>query len=166
MPPFPYSRGVHMNRHVFAPAVVLAVTALSAAGIAQTTKPDAKAAAPAEAAPAAPAKFAKLQKGLAVIEVVQVSGRQVGKDIVTVLKIKNMSPGALGLLKAEEFWYDKNLKVVSGDAIQPIRKPIQPGEIVEITFKSPVAPDLYRSRYTFSHANGEIKANQVKAFSK
>lgn len=155
-----------MSHRVFAPAVVLAFAVLSADGIAQSAKPDAKPAAPAATAPAAPAKFTKLQKGLAVIEVVQVSGRQVGKEIVTVLKVKNMSEGALGLLKAEEFWYDKNLKVVSGDAIQPIRKPIQPGEIVEITFKSPVAPDLYRSRYTFSHQNGEIKANQVKAFTK
>ena len=54
--------------------------------------------------------------------------------------------------------------MVTGDQYRHKKAPILPGEIVEITLRSPVKPDLYRSQVTFRHANGEVKPTQVKAF--
>jgi len=82
---------------------------------------------------------------------------------VTVLKIRNKSSAAISLLKVDEYWYDKKMQVVSGDS-QAYRKPFNPGEIIEITMKSPVKPDLYKNQFAFSHANGDVKAKGVKKF--
>jgi hypothetical protein len=157
-----------MKRHAFAAAVVLACGVLLASSAFAQTRPGAQApatkAAPVAAVPAAaPARFTKMFKGTADIQVIQSVPKKVGGDMVTVLKIKNMSPGAIALLKVDEFWYDKNRQVVSGDT-QPYRKPFNPGEIIEITMKSPSKPDLYQNQFKFSHANGEINAKAVKKF--
>jgi hypothetical protein len=159
-----------MKRYAFAPAfaLVLAVLLVASSASAQA-RPGAQApatkAAPVTAAPApaAPARFVKMYKGVADIEVMQGTPKRVGADMVTVLKIRNMSPGAISLLKVDEYWYDKSMKVVSGDS-QPYRKPFNPGEIIEITLKSPIKPDLYKNQFAFSHANGQVKAKAVKKF--
>ena len=115
--------------------------------------------------PPAKAKWSKPYKGTATIEVIKGDSKSVGKEMVTVLKIKNTSPGALFLFRADETWWDKNRKPASGDSPPPVRYPLGPGEIVEITFRSPYQPGLSQSSYQFSHANGEVKAKQVKKFS-
>jgi hypothetical protein len=158
-----------MNRIAFAPAAVVlcSLTILASSAIAQgkATQAPATKAAPAAAipAPAAPAKFVKPIKGTASIQFMQVSSKKVGGDIVTVLKIRNISPGAISLLKVDEYWYDKKRQVATGDS-QPYRKPFLPGEIIEVTMKSPFKPDLYMSQYQFSHANGNVDVKKVKKF--
>lgn len=150
-----------MNRQVFASALTFAfavVTATSA--FAQATK-----AAPQPSAPPAPAKWMKPYKGTATIEVIQGGSKRVGNELVTVLKIKNTSPGALFLLKGDETWWNKQRKPASGDSPRPIRQPVGPGEIVEMTFRAPYSPDLVQSSYQFTHANGDVKAKPVKKFS-
>jgi hypothetical protein len=150
-----------MNRHVFASAAAFLVAVFSSTAVhAQAAK---AAPTPPPERPK-PAAWVKLHKGVATIEVIQGQSRTVGKEMVTVLKIRNTSPGAIGLLKAEEFWYDKKMQMVSGDSPPAIRNPVNPGDIVEITFRAPVKPDLYRSTYQFKHANGEVKPTNVKQF--
>jgi hypothetical protein len=152
-----------MNRCAFVSAAALfCLLAFVVATSAQTAKPATSAAQSGSTAPAAPAKFVTMQKGLATIDVLQGLSKRSGKDIVTVLRVKNTSPNALGLLRCDELWYDKNLKQVSGDS-QTVKR-VMPGEIVEITMKSPSKPDLYRSQYAFSYINGTIKAKAVKSF--
>ena len=160
-----------MKRHAFAPALALvsAVLLIVAPSASAQARPAAQApatkAAPVTAAPApaTAAKFTKMYKGTAEIEVIQAAPKRVGQDMVTVLKIRNMSPGTLSLLKVDEYWYDHTMKVVSGDT-EPYRKPFNPGEVIEITMKSPVKPDLYKNQFAFSHANGQVKAKPVKKF--
>lgn len=158
-----------MKRPAFAPAVALVCGVLLASSAFGQARPGAQApatkAAPATAtpAPAAPARFAKMFKGTADIEVIRSAPKKVGGDMVTLLKIRNMSPGAIALLKVDEYWYDKKMQIVSGDT-QPYRKPFNPGEIIEVTMKSPVKPDLYQNQFMFSHANGDVKAKAVKKF--
>jgi hypothetical protein len=149
-----------MNRPVFAPAVgFLAVALSSSLALAQATK----------AAPTTPAKpvptggWVKPHKGSATIEVVRGVSKKVGKEMVTVLKVRNTTAGAVALLKVDEYWYDKNNQGVSGDS-RAVKKPIVPGEIVEITCKSPWTATMVQSQYMFSHANGEVKATSVKQF--
>jgi hypothetical protein len=159
-----------MKRHALGTALPLVCSVLLVASSASAqARPGAQApatkAAPVTAAPApaAPAKFAKMFKGTADIEVIQAAPKKVGADMVTVLKIRNMSPGAISLLKVDEYWYDHKMQVVSGDS-QPYRKPFNQKEIIEITMKSPVKPDLYKNQFAFSHANGAVKAKAVKKF--
>jgi hypothetical protein len=149
-----------MNRPVFAPAVgFLAVVLSSSLAFAQAT----------QAAPTTPAKpvptggWMKPHKGTATIEVLRGPSKQVGKEMVTVLKVKNTTAGAIALLKVDEYWYDKANKGVSGDT-QAVRKPIGPGEIAEITCKSPWTATMVQSQYIFTHANGDVKATSVKQF--
>src|SRR4051812_37083884 len=130
-----------MKRATCAPAIAaLCVLLASSSAFAQARAgaqaPAAKAApATATPAPAAPAKFVKMVKGTANVEVIQGVPKRVGQDIVTVLKIKNMSDASISLLKVDEYWYDKKLQVVTGDS-QPYRKPFNPGEVIEVTMKS------------------------------
>jgi hypothetical protein len=161
-----------MNRFAFAPALALFCSLILASNALAQAKPApsaaGKAAAPTAApaqAPATPAKFVKPIKGTASIEFMQISSKKVGPDIVTVLKIRNVSNGAISLLKVDEYWYDKRKppQVATGDS-ERYRKPFLPGEIIEMTMKSPFKPDLFQSQYQFSHANGNIDVKRVKKF--
>jgi hypothetical protein len=160
-----------MNRSaLLAFAALLCSLAFAPAGLAQAAKPQAQAskATPATSTPAptpaAKAKFVPIVKGLASVEFIQATPKRVGSDIVTVLKVKNTSSGAIALLRVDELWYNQKREQVTGDS-QKVLKPIQPGEIVEITMKSPSKPDLYVSQYAFSHVNGKVDVKRVKKFS-
>jgi hypothetical protein len=153
-----------MVRSAFVSAAALVCLLVSAPVVlAQAAKATPATSAAAQAAPPAKAKFVPLVKGVAEIEVIQSPSKKVGKEIWTVLKIKNTSSGSIGLLRVDELWYNKDLKHVSGDS-QSIKRAMLPGEVVEVTLKSPEVPNLYRSQYAFSHANGTIKAKSVKKF--
>ncbi len=155
-----------MSRSVFVPvAVALCSSLIVPAAFAQAKPPQASVgkAAPTTSAPAPPAKFYKPVKGTATVDFIQGKSNKVGADIVTVFKIKNTSGGAIALIRVDEYWYDKTPKIVTGDT-QRWRQPFNPGDVIELTLKSPYKPNLYRSQYQFSHANGEIKPTPVKAF--
>jgi hypothetical protein len=158
-----------MNRTaLLASAALVCSLAYAPAAFAQAAKPQAASATPATpttvSAAAAKAKFSPVVKGLASVEIVQGKSNRVGADIVTVIKVKNTSSGAIALLRVDELWYNQKLQQVTGDS-QKVLKPIQPGEIVDVTMKSPVKPDLYRSQYAFSHVNGKVDVKSVKKFS-
>ena len=114
-------------------------------------------------APATPAKYVRPVKGTATIDVLKSPSKRVGKEIVTVLKVKNTSSGAINLLKIDEYWYSAKGEMVSAGQYAHRKAPILPGEIVEITVKSPDKPGAQRNQMLFRHANGEVKATPVKA---
>lgn len=152
-----------MTRSAFAPALALILCAATvSAAFAQATP---AAAPPTSSAPAQRAKWVPPVKGIATIEVIRGDPKPVGKEVWTVLKIKNTSSGAIALLRADEYWYDKNRQLASGDT-QRWSKPFNPGEIIEITMKSPLKPGtpLVQSLIKFAHANGDVKATGVKKF--
>ena len=115
-------------------------------------------------APAAKAAYVPPVKGVATIEVIQAPSKKVGQEMVTVLKIKNTSKGSINLLKLDEYWYDQNMKIVSGSQYAHRKAPVQPGEIIEVTLHAPVKPGMRQNQVMFSHANGDAKATKVKAF--
>ena len=148
-----------MKRPAFTAILVMAMTAIASTAFAQ-----AKPAAPtSQPAPATRAKWVAPVKGIATVQVIPGASKPVGDDIVTVLKVKNVSSGAIALLRVDEYWYDKSLKTVSGDT-QRHRQPLYPGEVVEITMRSPRKPNLYKNTFNFSHANGKIEVKTVKKF--
>jgi hypothetical protein len=154
-----------MTRSPFAAALAVFIAGATAPGLfAQSAKPAAATTpAPAAAAPAARAKWMAPIKGVATIEVIRGNPKQVGNEVLTVLKVKNTSAAPIALLRADEYWYDKDRKMVTGDT-QRHRQPLQPGEIVELTMRSPAKPNLVQSQVNFAHANGTIQAKGVKKF--
>ena len=117
-----------MKRFAFASSVIVLLVFAAVSAFAQakpTPAPAAKTAAPAttasstQQAPAAPAKFIKPLKGTADIQFIPSPSRKVGNEIVTVLKIKNLSNAPVALLKVDEYWYNKGTppQVAHGERI-------------------------------------------------
>ena len=166
-----------MKRVLFASSVLVLLACAAVSVLAQSKPAQAPAAKPTQApatsaapttaqqAPAAPAKFIKPLKGTADIQFIQMPSKKVGGDIVTVLKIKNLSTAPVSLLKVDEYWYNKATPaaVVTGDS-EAYRKPFMPGEVIELTMKSPYKADVGASQYQFSHAGGQVKLKRVTKF--
>lgn len=117
-------------------------------------------------APAQPAKYIAPVKGTATIEVIQSPSKRVGKEMVTVLKIRNTSQGSINLLRLDEYWYDNNRKLVTTSQYAHKKAPIRPGEIVEITLRAPIpaGANPLVNQVMFRHAKGDAKATKVKEF--
>lgn len=111
--------------------------------------------------PAVPAKFVPPVRGLAEVALTKPVTKRVGNEIVTTITVKNTSTThSIVGLKVDEFWYDKAGEPLTGDTFRH-GKPLQPGEIVEVTLRTPVNPKMDRNQYLFVHANGDIKTTVV-----
>jgi hypothetical protein len=153
-----------MTRRTLVPVLVL----LGSVAIGHLLYAQAQPAVQGTSSPPAPAKWVPPLKGEGTIEVIKGTARRVGNDLVTTLKIKNTSKGALALLTADEYWYGPSGKdAISGDT-QRHKALLNPGDIVELTMRSPIRPQMAqqgtRSLLMFRHANGTLKAKQVPKF--
>jgi hypothetical protein len=139
-------------------AVLLATSAL--AGQAKPATP----ATPAQGAPAAPAKFVPPIRGEAQVSMTKPLTKRTATEIITNFKVKNPSTtGSIAGLKISEFWYDKAGNPVSGDEFR-YRKPLMPGEVIDVELRSPVNPKMASSQYKFEQANGNVKPTVVAKF--
>lgn len=140
-------------------AVVCLASFGPAAAHAQATKP----ATPAPTAPQAPRKYVAPVKGIAEIgilkPVVKVDNKT--NEVVTTIKVRNLSMGAIAGLRVDEFWYDKQGGMLPGDS-KRLRQPLYPGEVATIELRTPRNPKMDRNSYQFSHANGQVKTKQLK----
>ena len=120
---------------------------------ATTQKPNDEGAAP------SPAKLVAPVRGDAELGYTKPAVKNDGKFLTTTMKVKNLSKGAIAGLKIDEFWYDKDGNPISGSQSFRYRKPLQPGEVIDVTLKVPViaAMKTGRNQYKFEHANGKIK---------
>ena len=119
----------------------------------------AKPAAP--AAPAAPARYVAPIRGEAEVNMTKPVTRRTKDEIVTTFKVKNISEkGSIAGLKISEFWYDKGGNPVSGDEFR-YRKPLMPGEVIDVELRSPVNTKMASSQYKFEQANGNVKPKVV-----
>jgi hypothetical protein len=151
-----------MNKHLMlacASALFLAVGLVAA----EQAKPAAPA--PAQTPAATPTKFVPPIRGQAELGFLKpVTKREKNGDIVTVIKVKNLSTtGSIAGLKVDEYWYDKAGDPVSGDTFR-YRKPLLPGEVIDVTLRTPHNPKMDRNSYNFTHANGEIKTKLMPKF--
>jgi hypothetical protein len=99
-------------------------------------------------------------RGNAKVEMTKPTTKVSAKEIVTTFLIKNIEAAPIAGLKVEENWYDKAGNPVMGDTFRNL-KPLQPGEVITVTFKTPRVPAMQRNQYLFSHANGIIKQQVV-----
>jgi len=151
-----------MKRFAVTP-VLLGFLAFTPGAFAQAAKATPATAANAPAPEVAKARMAPPVKGTAYVEVIQGPPKKVGPDMVTVSKVKNTSNAPIAGLRIDEYWYNQKMVQVTGDT-QRVRAPIAPGEVIEVTTKSPVKPDLYKSTMMMVHANGKVTAKGVKKF--
>lgn len=115
-------------------------------------------------APAAPARWVVPIKGKAAIELIEGQSKKVGSNVVTPLKIKNTSGGAIALLRVDEYWYDKGRQTVSAGS-NSYRQPFMPNQVIDLDVTCPYNADGYQHQFMFSHANGTISPKVVKKFS-
>jgi hypothetical protein len=149
-----------MGRRISVPVLSFAIVSLS---LCSPVYGQAKPASTAQASPVKPAKWAAPLKGEGTIEVIRGKPRHVGDNMESLLKIKNTSKAPLALVTVEEYWYNAKRETVSGDT-QRHKALLQPGEIVEITTKSPYRADMSVNLFMFRHANGKITAKAVANF--
>jgi hypothetical protein len=106
----------------------------------------------------APVKLVAPVRGQAELGYTKPISKNDGKFITTTIKVKNLATGAIAGLKVDEFWYDKDGNPVSGSQPFRYRKPLQPGEVIEVVLRVPINKQMNRNQYKFEHANGAIKA--------
>ena len=139
------------------PIHILLVVAGAFVFVSGATADQAKPATPAAgAAAAALARPAPPVRGQAELGYTKPISKRSGSEIVTTIKVKNLTLGSIAGLKVDEFWYDKAGDPVTGDTFR-YRKPLQPGEVIEVTLRTPVNPKMDRNQYKFEHLNGTIK---------
>ena len=109
---------------------------------------------------AAAQKLVAPVRGNAKVEITRPNTRVVGKEIVTTFLLKNVEAAPIAGVKVEENWYDKGGNPVMGDTFRH-PKPLQPGEVITVSFKSPRSAAMQRNQYLFTHANGIIKQSVV-----
>ena len=116
-----------------------------------------------------PAKFVTPFKGEAAVEMTPASTKRDGNLVVTTFKVKNTSPGPLVGFKVDEYWYNAKGETISGSQSFRVLKPFMPGDIVDVTLKSPSHADMsapgVRKMTMFAHSNGKVKPKQVPKFS-
>jgi hypothetical protein len=147
-----------MNRQTFTLLVLGVVVMAAAADGAQAPKPATPPAAPAGQAPAAKPRLVPPIRGIAQLGYTKPVIKGQKDTIVTTFRVKNMDMGAIAGLKVEELWYNKAGDLVSGSNYRHPR-PLQPGEVITVTLETRRDPTMDRNQYSFTHANGTIKAS-------
>ena len=114
-----------------------------------------------EGAATTPGKLVAPVRGEAELGYTNPVSKRVGNMIITTIKVKNLSKGAIAGLKVDEFWYDKKGETVTGAPSFRYRKPLQPGEVIEVELRVQTDPRMDRNQYKFEHANGKIKTTKL-----
>jgi hypothetical protein len=110
----------------------------------------------------APRKLVAPVRGEAQVEITAPDTKPVGNDIVTTIRVKNVSALPIAGFRVQENWYKGN-DAISGDTYRHPR-PLQVGEVIEIKLSTPRARIVgARNQYQFSHANGVVKPKTVKS---
>ena len=109
----------------------------------------------------APRKLVAPVRGEAQVEITPPDTKIAGSDVVTTMRVKNISTGPIAGFKVQENWF-KGGEALSGEQYRHPR-PFQVNEVIQIKLTVPRDRVVgARNQYQFSHANGTIKAKQVK----
>jgi len=138
-------------------------TVAMAAAVGILIAPVAFAQTPAPAAPAAqaaPRKLISPYRGEASVEYTAPNTKRAGANVVTVIVVKNTSPGPLAGFRLEESWSDKSGNLAGGETYRHPR-PFMPGEVITVTLTTPANTRMASNSYNFVHANGTVKPKRV-----
>jgi hypothetical protein len=99
-------------------------------------------------------------RGQADVDFTQPKTTKKGSDVVTVIKVKNMSAAPIARLKVIETWFDSNNGTVPGGE-GVINGLLSPGEVATIEIHTPWSDKLKSNSWNFVHANGSVKPHKV-----
>lgn len=116
---------------------------------------------PNDEAAAAKPKLVSPVRGEAQIQFLNPVVKQEGNMIVTTIKVKNVSSAPIAGFKVDEFWYDKAGQPVTGAPTFRHRKPLMPGEVIDVVLRVPRVNGMDRNQFKFEHQNGTIKPTRV-----
>ncbi len=99
--------------------------------------------------------WAETVKGTAELGILQPVTKVEGKEVITTIKVKNLSKGTIVGLKVEEYWYDKDGNPLPGDS-KRLAQPLAPGAVSTIVLRTPKNDQMFKNQYVFTHDNGKI----------
>jgi hypothetical protein len=100
-------------------------------------------------------------RGEAQVQYLNPVVKQEGNMIITTIKVKNVSSAPIAGFRVDEFWYDKAGQPVSGAQTFRHRKPLMPGEVIDVVLRVPRVTGMDRNSYKFEHQNGTVKPTKV-----
>ena len=138
-------------------AAALVSASLAAAGVSAQTQQ-----APAMTPLLAGKKLTPPVRGQADVDFLQPKSAKKGSDVVTTIKVKNMSSAPIARLKIIETWFDaNNATVPGGEGV--INGLLQPGEVATVEIHTPYSDKLKSNSWNFVHANGTVKPHKVQS---
>ena len=102
-------------------------------------------------------------RGQADVDFLQPKSEKKGGDVVTSIKVKNMSNAPIARLRIIETWFDQSGGTIPGGE-GVINGLLQPGEVQTIEIHTPYTPKLKSNSWNFLHANGTVKPHKVASF--
>ena len=106
--------------------------------------------------------WAETVKGTAELGILQPVTKVEGKEVVTTIKVKNMSKGTIVGLRVEEYWYDKDNNPLPGDSKRLPQ--LAPGAVSTIVLRTPKNEQMFKNQYVFSHDNGKVHSSVYAKF--
>ena len=93
-------------------------------------------------------------KGVAQVGILKPVTKVDGANVVTTIKLKNLSKGPIAGLKVDEYWYDKGGNLLPGSS--KVVRLLGPGEVATVVLTTKKDPKMNSNTYQFSHANGQV----------
>jgi hypothetical protein len=110
-------------------------------------------------------KFVPPVTGTADVQYTRAKVTRKGKQVITVLQVKNVSSAPIAGFKCSETWYDKQRALLPGAGDTYVHKGLfQPGDVITITLTDDVDPRMDTNQYQFTHARGTVKGKVVPKF--
>jgi hypothetical protein len=102
-------------------------------------------------------------RGPAKVQILAPVTKVEGRDVVTTVRVRNVSKDWITLFTVTEHWYDKQGNAVGvGSGTHQGR--FMPGAVIEMEVRTPKSPNFFQDQFEFSHANGEVNATKVGSF--
>ena len=99
-------------------------------------------------------------RGLGRVQILAPATRIEGNDVVSLLRVRNVSKGWLTRFTVTEYWYDEQGTATMGGSLTH-QEPFMPDAVVEIELRTGKNPKFYQNQFEFKHANGEVTATVV-----
>ena len=103
--------------------------------------------------------------GLARVQVLTPETRVEGDEVITTVRVRNVSKDWIARFMVTEHWYDEQGNAVRSSSRRH-EKPFMPGEVIELELRTRKNPKFYQNQFEFSHANGNVKDFTVGSFPK
>lgn len=102
-------------------------------------------------------------RGQAKVQILSPVTKVEGNEVVSKIKVRNISRDWIVGFQVTEHWYDKQGNAV-GVGSETHRQRFMPGEVLEIEVRTQKGPNFFQNQFEFTHANGDVNASVVASF--